>query len=44
MFRKFTDEEIEIVVLVHMDDILASAKDQATIDRFAAELGKKVPV
>ena len=29
-----------MVVLVHMDDILAHA--QATVERFAAELGEKV--
>ena len=29
------------MVVVHVDDILAHAKDQATMDRFAAELGQK---
>ena len=30
-----------MVVVVHVDDILAHAKDQATMDRLAAELGQK---
>ena len=38
--RKVGDEEVEMVVFVHMGDILAHA--QATIERFAAELGGKV--
>ena len=29
------------MVVVHVDDTLAHAKDQATMDRFAAELGQK---
>ena len=41
VFRKGVDGEAEMVVVVHVDDILAHAKDQATMDRFAAELGKK---
>ena len=41
MFRKVVDGEAEMVVVVHVDDILAHAKDQATMDRFAAELGQK---
>ena len=40
VFRKFDDGEAEVVVLVHMDDILAQA--QATMERFAAELGGNV--
>ena len=42
MFRKVVDGEAEMVVVVHVDDILAYAKDQATMDRFAAELGQKI--
>ena len=41
VFRKVVDSEAEMVVVVHVDDILAHAKDQATMDRFAAELGQK---
>ena len=41
MFRKVVDGEAEMVVVVHVDDIRAHAKDQATMDRFAAELGQK---
>ena len=41
VFRKVVDGEAEIVVVVHVDDILAHAKDQATMDRFAAELRQK---
>ena len=40
MFRKFDDEEVEMVVFVHMDAILAHAK--ATMERFGAEFGSKV--
>ena len=40
-FRKVVDSEAEMVVVVHVDDILAHAKDQATMDKFAAELGQK---
>ena len=41
VFREVVDGEAEMVVVVHVDDILAHAKDRATIDRFAAELGQK---
>ena len=41
VFRKVVDGEAEMVVAVHVDDILAHAKDQATMDRFAAELRQK---
>ena len=41
VIRKVVDGEAEMVVVVHVDDILAHAKDQATMDRFAAELGQK---
>ena len=41
VFRKVVDGEAEMVVVVHVDDILAHAKDQATMNRFAAELGRK---
>ena len=41
VFRKVVDCEAEMEVVVHVDDILAHAKDQATMDRFAAELGQK---
>ena len=41
VFRKVVDGEAEMVVVVHVDDILAHAKDQATMDRFAAELEQK---
>ena len=38
MFRKVVDKEVEMVVVVHVGDILAHAKDQATMERFAGEL------
>ena len=41
VFRKIVDGEAEMVVVIHVDDILAHAKDQATMDRFSAELGQK---
>ena len=41
LFRKVVDGEAEMMVVVHVDGILAHAKDQATMDRFAAELGQK---
>ena len=41
VYRKVVDGEAEMVVAVHLDDVLAHAKDQATMDRFAAELGYK---
>ena len=44
VFREAVDGEAEMVVVVHVDDILAHAKDQATMDRFAAELGQKVQI
>ena len=40
VFRKVVDGEAEMVMVVHVDDILAHAKDQSRIDRFAAELGQ----
>ena len=41
VFRKVVDGEAEMVVVVHVDDILAHAKDRTTMARFAAELGQK---
>ena len=41
VFRKVVDGEARMVVIVHVDDILAHVKDQAMMDRFAAELGQK---
>ena len=41
VFRKVVDGEAEMVAVVHVDDILAHAKDRVTIDRFAAELVQK---
>ena len=41
VFRKVVDGEAEMVVVVHVDDILAHAKDQVRMDRYAAELGHK---
>ena len=39
VFRKFDDGEVEMMMFVHVDDILSHA--QATTERFAAELGEK---
>ena len=39
--RKIIDGEVEMVVVVHVEDILAHVKDQATTEIFAAELGRK---
>ena len=44
VFRKFNDGEMEVVIIVHVDDILAHAKDQATMERLIAELGGKFKV
>ena len=41
VFRKVVDGEAQIVAVVHVDGILAHAKDQATMDSFAADLGQK---
>ena len=41
VFRKVADEGVEMVVAVHVDDILVHSKDQVTIETFAAELGNK---
>ena len=41
VFRKVVDGEAEMVVVVHVDDVLAQAKDRATMARFAAELGQE---
>ena len=38
VFRTFDDGEVEIVVFVYVDDILAHA--QATMEGFASELGE----
>ena len=42
VFRKFDDEEVEMVVVVHVDSTLAHT--QATIKRLAAELEGKFKV
>ena len=41
VFGKVIDGEAEMAVVVHVDDILDHAKNQATMDRFSAELGQK---
>ena len=41
VFRKVTGGKVDIVVVVHVDDVLVHAKDQATMERFTAELGRK---
>ena len=41
MFRQVTDEEVEMVVVARVDDILTHVKSQATMERFATELGRK---
>ena len=41
VFCKVVDGEAGMVVVVHVDDILGHARDQATMERFAAELGHK---
>ena len=41
MFPKFDDGEVEMVVLVRVNDIFSIVKDQATMERFAAELRRK---
>ena len=41
VFRKVVDDEAEMVVVIHVDDILVNSKDQAKLDRFAADLGQK---
>ena len=41
VFRKVVDGEAEMVVVVHVDDILPHAKGQAVMDKFATELGHK---
>ena len=41
VFRKVVNGESEMVVVVHVDDIHAHAKDQGAMDRFAGELGQK---
>ena len=40
VFREVVEGEAEMVVVAHVDDILAHAKDQATMDRFAASWGR----
>ena len=42
VFRKFDDEEVEMVVVVHVDSTLAHT--QATMKRLAAELEGKFKV
>ncbi|CAM9166761.1 unnamed protein product [Ascophyllum nodosum] len=41
VFRKAVDGKVEMVRIVHMNNILAHAVDQATRERFAVELGRK---
>ena len=42
VFRKFDNGEVEMVVVVHVNDNLGHAKGQATMKRFATELGSRV--
>ena len=44
VFRKLNNVEEKMLVVVHVDDILAHAKYEATMARFAAELGGKFKV
>jgi hypothetical protein len=41
VFRKVVDDEAEMVVVIHLDGILANTKLQAKLDRFAADLGQR---
>ena len=41
MFHKIAEKEAEMVVVVHVDDIHAHARDQTTMESYAAELGRK---
>ena len=41
LFHKFDDGEVEMVMVVHADDIIAHANYQETMEMFAAELGRK---
>ena len=40
MFRKVDDKEVEMVMVMHVDDILAHAKEQPAMKSFASELRK----
>ena len=44
VFRMFGDGEVEMVMVVHVDDILTHAKDQVKMERFPAGLGAKYKV
>ncbi|CAM9635944.1 unnamed protein product [Ascophyllum nodosum] len=44
VFRKVVNVEEEMVVVVHLDDILAHVKDQATMEGLAAEFWKEFEV
>ena len=41
VLRKVAHGEVEMVMTVHVNDILGHTKDQATMERFAPELGRK---
>ena len=41
VFRRIAENKLEMVVVLHVDDILACATYQATMGRFTAEFGRK---
>ena len=42
IFCEIDDKEAKMMVVVHVGDILVHVKDQATMERFAAELGGRI--
>ena len=42
VFRMVVNEEVKMVVTVHVDNTLTHVKDQATMEKFAAGLGGKL--
>ena len=44
VFRKVVDEEITLIVCVHVDDLAVTASDKETFDAFNAQLKKEFPV
>ena len=44
VFHKVMDEEVALIVCVHIDDLAVTAKDKDTFDVFYAQLEEGFPV
>ena len=44
VFRKVVDEEVTLIVCVHVGDLAVEAKSKETLDEFYAQLREELPL